>query len=112
MIYLIAPLLFSLFGLIIVDCDLKMFLAFWVPTYLIKRFAIDALEGKKRSSTWTKIYETILAPVMCKEVFKELIGLGNTRFEVTPKTKWSKKMTKTNKGLLITHSIFCFSSPF
>ena len=106
MIYLIAPLLFSLFGLIIVDCDLKMFLAFWVPTYLIKRFALDALEGRRRSSTWTKIYETILTPVMCKEVLKELIGLGSTKFEVTPKTKWSKKMTKTNKFLLAVHTTF------
>lgn len=108
--YLIAPLLFSLFGLIIVDCDLKTFIAIWLPTYLIKRFAIDVLEGKRRSSTWTKIYETILAPVMCKEVIKELIGLGNTKFEVTPKTKWSKKMTKTNKGLLISHCIFLILS--
>ncbi|MBR2705414.1 MAG: glycosyltransferase [Bacilli bacterium] len=106
MIYLIAPLLFSLFGLIIVDCDLKMFLAFWVPTYLVKRFALDALEGRRRSSTWTKIYETVLTPVMCKEVFKELIGLGSTKFEVTPKTKWSKKMTKTNKFLLSVHLTF------
>lgn len=110
MIYLIAPLLFSLFGLIIVDCDLKTFLAFWVPTYLIKRFALDKLEGNKRSSTWTKIYETILAPVMCKEVFKELIGFGSTKFEVTPKTKWSKKMTKTNKSIFIVHLLFLILS--
>jgi len=102
-IYLIAPLLFSLFGLIIVDCDLKMFIAFWLPAYLIKRFALDKLEKNKRSSTWTKIYETIQAPVMCKEVAKEFLGFGSTKFEVTPKNKWSKKMTKTNKNMLLVH---------
>lgn len=106
MIYLIAPLLFSLFGLIIVDCDLRMFITFWVPTYLIKRFALDILEDNKRSSTWNKIHETILTPVMFKEVLRELIGFGSSKFEVTPKTGWSKKMTKTNLRLLIVHTIF------
>ena len=110
MIYLIAPLLFSLFGLIIVDCDLRTFVAIWVPTYLIKRFALDALEGNKRSATWNKIYETILTPVMCKEVLRELVGLGSSKFEVTPKTGWSKKMTKTNRSLLFVHLLFLILS--
>lgn len=110
MIYLIAPLLFSLFGLIIVDCDLRTFVAIWVPTYLIKRFALDALEGNKRSATWNKIYETILTPVMFKEVLKELVGLGSSKFEVTPKTGWSKKMTRTNRSLLLVHTVFLILS--
>ena len=103
MIYLLAPLLFSIFGIIIIDCDLYVFLAIWLPSFILKRFALDMLEGKRRSSTWTCIYETILAPFLFKEVFKELIGFGSTKFEVTPKTSVSNKMSKSNKKLLLNH---------
>ena len=110
MLYMIAPLLFSIFGLIIVDCDLKTFIAIWLPAYLLKRFVIDLTEKNKRSSTWNKIYETVLAPVLAKEVLKEFFGFGSTRFEVTPKYGASKKMTKTHKKLFISHFVLLLLS--
>lgn len=105
MVYLLTPLLFSIFGLIIVDCDLKTFIALWLPTYVLKRFTLDIFEGNSRSSTWNKIYETILAPVLYKEVLKEFFGFSNTKFEVSPKFSPSSKMSKTNKKLLVSHLI-------
>lgn len=104
--YLIIPLLFTLFGIMVIDCNLLVFIGFFFPQYLMKRFALDTLEGKRRSSTWNKIYEIILAPIMAKEVLKELFGFGSTKFEVTPKEESSKKMSKTNKKLLFIHSLF------
>ena len=104
--YLIIPLLFSLFGFMVIDCELGVFFLLFVPQYLLKRIALDSLEGKRRSSTWNKIYEIILAPIMAKEILKELFGFGSTKFEVTPKEKWSNKMTKTNRHLLIVHLFF------
>lgn len=105
MVYLLTPLLFSIFGVIIVDCNLTTFISIWLPTYILKRFTLDIFEGNKRSSTWNKIYETILAPVLCKEVLKEFFGFGNTKFEVTPKSSQNLKMSKTNKQLLISHLV-------
>lgn len=105
MVYLLTPLLFSIFGIIIVDCNLTTFISIWLPTYILKRFTLDIFEGNKRSSTWNKIYETILTPVLCKEVLKEFFGLGNTKFEVTPKSSQNLKMSKTNKQLLISHLV-------
>lgn len=104
MIYLITPLLFSIFGIIIVDCNLKTFIAIWLPQYLLKRYVLDKAEHNKRSATWNKIYETILAPILSKEVTKEFLGFTKTNFEVTPKyiTK-NKKMSKQNKKLLFKH---------
>ncbi len=110
MIYIIAPLLFSIFGIIIVDCDLTTFIAVWLPTYLLKRVAIDVLEDNRRSSTWNKIYETVLAPVLCKEVLKELLGFGNTRFDVTPKGAMPSKMTKLHRRLSLSHLILLIFS--
>lgn len=105
MVYLLTPLLFSIFGVIIVDCNLTTFISIWLPTYILKRFTLDIFEGNKRSSTWNKIYETILTPVLCKEVLKEFFGFGNTKFEVTPKFSQNLKMSKTNKQLLISHLV-------
>lgn len=110
MLYMIAPLLFSIFGIIIVDCDLKTFISIWLPTYLLKRFVIDMSEQNKRSSTWNKIYETVLTPVLAKEVLKEFLGFGNTKFEVTPKYSTSKKMTKTHKKLFASHLLLLILS--
>lgn len=109
-LYLIIPLLFSLFGFIIIEGNIMLFIGIFFPTYLIKRFALDLLEDNRRSSTWNKIYELIIAPVMAKEVLKELFGFGSTKFEVTPKGKSNYKMTKTNKDLLIIHIIFLLFS--
>ena len=109
LIYLIAPLLFVLFNIIIIDCNLNVFLALWIPTYLIRRFLIDICSERKHSSTWNKIYETILAPIISKEVLKELFGIKKIPFEVSPKNKKvDKKFTKTNLKLLSSHLILLF----
>lgn len=105
LIYLITPLLFSLFGIIIVDCNLMTFLAFWLPPYLLKRFAIDKLENSERSSTWTTIYETILAPVLAISALKELLGFSKKDFDVSPKSSSCKHMSKLNLQVLIFHLI-------
>lgn len=89
-IYMILPLFFAFFGIIVVKCDLKVFLIIFLSEYIIKRFAIDILSGNKRSSVWNKIYELILMPVMAKDILKEVFGLSDTTFNVTPKGKNNK----------------------
>lgn len=110
MLYLIIPLLFSLFGFVIIEGNIMLFMGLFFPTYLIKRFALDLLDNKKRSSTWNKIYELSIAPIMAKEVLKELFGFGSTKFEVTSKDKTTYKMTKTNRDLLLVHIVFLLFS--
>lgn len=105
LVYLITPLLFTILGIIIIDCDFKTFLLMWLPQYILKRFVLDKLEGNKRSSTWTKIYETILAPSLGGSVVKEFLGLGDTKFEVTPKNGLNGKMSKTNAKCLTWHLV-------
>lgn len=106
MIYLLAPLLFSILGIIVVDCDLPTFIAFWLPAYVLKRFTLDILEDHRRSSTWNKIYETIQAPVLSLEVLKEFFGFSKKQFDVTPKSNFTAdKMTARNRKLLHSHLV-------
>lgn len=104
-LYLIIPLLFSLFGVVLLNFK-PMFIVLFFSQYLMKKFALDKLEDNRRSSIWNEIYEIILAPIMAKEVLKELFGFGSTKFEVTPKNKIANKMSKTNKKLLLSHLMF------
>lgn len=112
LVYLLAPLLFSIFGIIIIDCNISLFLALWLPTYLLKRFAIDTLENHERSSTWNTIYETILTPILAVETLKELFGLSKTKFDVSPKTGHSSKMSKLNFKVLLFHLILLILNLF
>lgn len=104
-IYLITPLLFSIFGINIIVCQLPVFLAFWLPMYVLKRYLIDHLENNERSATWTSIYETIMTPILAKETLKEFLGFGSTKFEVTSKSQHSAKMSKLNLKVLLFHVI-------
>ena len=104
LIYLLAPLLFTFLNIITIDCNLKVFVALWLPSYLFRRLIIDIFSGHTHSSTWNKIYETILAPVISKEVFKELFGLKKIGFEVSPKNETLKSSySKANIKLLCSH---------
>ncbi len=103
LIYLLAPLLFSILGIIVVDCNLLTFISIWLPTYVLKRFGLDIIEGNKRSSTGNKIYETILTPVLCFKVLAEFIGFKQTNFNVTPKNTSNYTMEKENKKVLSWH---------
>lgn len=105
LIFLLAPLLFSIFGIIIVDCNLPVFVSIWLPGYLLKRFCLDFIENKRRSSTWNKIYETILTPVLAFKVLAEFIGFKKQTFEVTSKSSSNYSMDNSNKRVLTFHLV-------
>ncbi len=109
-LYLIIPLLFTLFGIMVIDSNLIMFISIFFTQYLIKRVSIDILEENERSSTWNKIYELALAPFIMKEVLKEFFGFGSTKFEVTSKKNECNKLTKIGKKILYCHLFFLFLS--
>lgn len=106
LVYLIAPLLFSLCGITVINCNIKTFICLWLPCYLLKRFAIDILEQNQRSSTWNTIYETILTPILAPAVTQEFLGFHNTKFDVTPKGTTANRMSKLNFKVLVFHLIF------
>lgn len=85
-IFLFAPILFSVFGVIVVDAPLKQVLICWLPFYFISTRAFHFFSGNTRTAHWTNIYETILMPPLAKAIFLESIGIKKRKFEVTSKT--------------------------
>lgn len=110
LVYLALPLLFAFFGIIIIRCDLAVFVTIFFIQYFVKRFVIDILEGRSRSSTWNKIYELILSPLLVVGVIKEVFGFGSTKFDVTPKGKNKIKKTHAQAKLLFLHTLLLLLS--
>ena len=101
-LFLIAPLMFWLFHIYLIKCSVKQLVLFWLPQYLIKRYLLDLNYSGNISSTWNKIYQTILMPVFLFTSILEFIGINKTKFEV------SMKNVKVNRSKEKKYIVFLF----
>lgn len=85
LIYIMSPILFSVFGIIVVKCTLAQVLVFWLPMYLLSSAALKKLSNNIRTTKWTNIYETILFPSLIIPVILETFGISQVKFAVTRK---------------------------
>ncbi|PJI06707.1 MULTISPECIES: glycosyltransferase [Clostridium] len=85
LIYIMSPILFSVFGVIVVKCTLTQVLIFWLPMYLLSNAALKKLSNNIRTTKWTNIYETILFPSLIIPVLLETLGISQVKFAVTRK---------------------------
>ena len=93
-IYLLVPLLYSFFNIKVIQGNLLLFIILFLIQYILKRFIIDQLEDRKVSSTWNRIYEVILSPIIFIESLLEIIGIRKKKFEVTLKKNNNNKSIK------------------
>lgn len=85
LIYIMSPLLYGVFGITVVKCDLPQVLLFWLPMFVTSSISLNMLSGNIRNSKWTGIYETILFPFMLVPILLETFGISLTEFKVTDK---------------------------
>ncbi|GAA0725541.1 glycosyltransferase [Clostridium malenominatum] len=86
-IYIISPILFTVFGIVVVECSLLELVVIWLPSYLVYNKALKVMSGNIRNQKWNNIVDTIIFPYMIIPVFAETIGLRLNKFAVTPKDK-------------------------
>ncbi|BED92436.1 MAG: glycosyltransferase [Candidatus Paraimprobicoccus trichonymphae] len=94
LIYIIFPILFSVFNIVVAKCDIKQALIFWGPMYVLTNLALRILSNKIRTSKWTSIYETVLAPFLFFPVILESMGFSKKEFIVTKKDNKNGKSSK------------------
>ncbi|WP_242967881.1 glycosyltransferase [Tepidibacter mesophilus] len=87
LIYIMAPILFTVFNVIVVKCTLFEVLIFWLPMYLLTNTCIRKLSGNIRSNKWTNVYENILFPSLFIPVILETLCISQRKFLVTRKEK-------------------------
>lgn len=89
-IYIMAPILYSVFNVIVVKCTLWEVLVFWLPMYLLNNAVLRKLSGNIRNTRLTNIYETILFPSLLPAILLETFGISQTTFNVTKKDSKQK----------------------
>ncbi|MFA9378452.1 MAG: glycosyltransferase family 2 protein [Lachnotalea sp.] len=83
--YIMAPILYSVFGVVVVKCTIPQILLFWLPMYLLNNQSLKALSNNITNVRWTNVYQTILFPSLFLEVILETIGFSQKKFAVTKK---------------------------
>lgn len=90
LIYIMAPILFSVFGVVVVKCTLLEVLIFWLPMYIFSSKSLKLVSRKIRTVKWTNVYETILFPSLIVSVILESLGISQKKFNVTRKVELLK----------------------
>ena len=85
LVYIVSPILYATFGIMVVKCSVAEVLMFWLPMYLFQDAALKMLSNNIRSVKWTNIYETILFPSLLPTIILESIGISQNKFSVTKK---------------------------
>lgn len=98
-IYILSPILFSVFGVLIVKTNIQGILFIWLPSYLIYNYSLRLLSGKTRDQKWSNIVDTILCPYMIVPILAETLGLRMKKFVVTSKEKKTSRSAKIIFGV-------------
>lgn len=84
-VYMLAPIMYSVFGITVFVATPLELLLFWLPMYWINNVTIKFFSGNIRTTQWTNIYETIMFPLLLKDVLFEMVGISQKKFAVTTK---------------------------
>jgi cellulose synthase (UDP-forming) len=92
-IYLVSPLIYLIFGTVILSARFNSLLVFWLPSFLACLLSHRLLSNNSRSTTWSHIYEVALAPYLAMAALMEELFSRPIPFRVTPKGINTQKTT-------------------
>lgn len=93
LIYIMSPILFATFNIVVVKCTLAEVLIFWLPMYISSNVCLKMMSRNIRSTKWTNLYETTIFPFLMIPVLLETLGIRMKKFKVTK--KGDKKAERT-----------------
>lgn len=108
--YIMAPIMFAVFGVVVVKCNLIEVLIFWLPMYLFSDASLKKLSNNIRSTKLTNIYETILFPSLLPVVLLETFGITQKKFSVTRKDGGAEDDRKYQIKKALPHVLFAVLS--
>lgn len=86
LLYIMAPILFTVFHVRVVVANVWLLLFFWLPSYVLTRLSMSDVTTKYRTQIWGEIVETILAPYLVFPLLLESFGISEKKFKVTRKS--------------------------
>lgn len=84
-VFLISPILYLVFGIVVLNATFNDLLLYWVPAFLSSQIFAYLISDKKRTTMWTNVYDTALAPSMAWAMLSEVFFKGSVKFNVTRK---------------------------
>ncbi len=108
LIYIMSPILFATFGIVVVKCSLIEVLVFWLPMYISSNISLKMMSRNIRTTKWTNLYETTIFPFMLMPILFETFGISMKKFKVTKKD--AKQDKKKNLIYAIPHAILIILS--
>ena len=84
-VYIISPIMFSVFGVKFLDCSLGEVLVFWLPYFLLTKYSTKLISGSIRNARWSDVIDTVIFPYMIIPIVKETFGIKEEKFAVTAK---------------------------
>lgn len=90
LIYYLVPILSALLNLPVVNASFMQSMLFWLPYMIVQTIAVRSFSSHYRSSFWTIVYDTILAPFLFLPFLAELFGISLKKFKVTRKGEQSQ----------------------
>lgn len=102
-IYIMSPILFATFHVLVVRCTLVEVLLFWLPMYISSNICLKKMSNNIRTTKWTNVYETTLFPFLMIPTLLETFGISMKKFKVTKKGDGNEE-EKTNWYYVIPHA--------
>lgn len=90
-IFILAPIMFALFDIQVVNCGFLDILFLWAPSYFFYTLSMRLLSSKLRTQRWNQIIDTTLAPFLIIPVFLETVCISQKKFKVTDKSNKRKR---------------------
>lgn len=89
-IYIIAPILYALFKIQVVNANFWILMVVWAPGYFLLHYVMGDTSGmhdnaKIRNERWGEVQETFFAPYLFIPVILESLGIRAKKFKVTSK---------------------------
>ncbi len=85
LVFLLAPILYLVFGIFVLEAAFLELLVFWLPAFLSSQVFANLIYEKKRTVLWGHIYDIALAPSMAWAMISEVFFKKEFSFNVTRK---------------------------
>lgn len=90
-IYFLAPIMYSVFNIIVLNASAISMLEIWLPMFLLSKITFYVFAKNVRTTAWSHIYDTIMFPQITLGAMMETLGFKLSKFKVTPKDNVTRK---------------------
>lgn len=110
LIFFLAPIAFSVFGIVVLNANALTMFLIWFPMFVFTNLSFRYFTKQVRTVSWTHIYDTILFPQILAGILKETFGIKMSKFKVTPKETVTRDSYVTRFELVLLQIVLAMLS--